>query len=66
MREAERQLSDASIYEEIKINEKDLVDLFAKIERKSIIQKNEKTYFKFDFKKAMSESFTYYPRFIKV
>ena len=55
MKEAERQLSDTSIYEEIKVNEEDLVDLVAKIQRKSIIQENEKAYFKFKFKKAISE-----------
>ena len=49
LKEAERQLSDSSIYKEVK--EKDLVDLIDKIcanlERKNIIYEKEKNYFNF-------------------
>ena len=59
LKEAERQLSDRRIYKEVKVTEKDLVDLvdksnkiFADLERRNIIQEKEKNYFKFNFKKA--------------
>ena len=59
LKEAERQLSDSSIYKEVKVTEKDLVDLvdksnkiFVDLERRNIIQEKEKNYFKFNFKKA--------------
>ena len=58
LKEAERQLSDSSIYKEVKGTEKDLVDLvdksnkiFANLERRNIIQEKEKNYFRFNFKK---------------
>ena len=58
LKEAERQLSDSSIYKEVKVTGKDLVDLvdksnkiFVDLERKNIIQEKEKNYFKFNFKK---------------
>ena len=59
LKEAERQLSDSSIHTEVKVTEKDLVDLvynsnkiFTNFERRKIIQEKEKNYFKFNFKKA--------------
>ena len=59
LKETERQLSDSSIYKEVKVTEKDLVDLvdksnkiFVDLERRNIIQEKEKNYFKFNFKKA--------------
>ena len=59
LKEAERQLSDSSVYKEVKVTEKDLVDLvdksnkiFANLERRNIIQEKEKNYFKFNFQKA--------------
>ena len=59
LKEAKRQLRDCSIYNEVKVTEKDLVDLvhksnkiFVDLERRNIIQAKEKNYFKFDFKKA--------------
>ena len=59
LKEAKRQLSDSSIYKEVKVTEKDVVDLvdksnkiFVDIERKNIIQEKEQNYFKFNFKKA--------------
>ena len=59
LKEAERQLSDSSVYKEVKVTEKDLVDLvdksnkiFANLERRNIIQEKEKSHFKFNFKKA--------------
>ena len=52
-------ISDSSVYKEIKVTEKDLVDLvdksnkiFANLERRNTIQEKEKNYFKFNFKKA--------------
>ena len=54
-------LSDSSIYKEVKVAEKDLVDLvdksnkiFANLDRKNIIHEKEKNYFKFNFKKAIN------------
>ena len=59
LKEAEKQLSDGSTYLETKVIEKDLVDLveqsnkmFENLQRKTVIQKREKNYFKFNFKKA--------------
>ena len=59
LKEAERQLSDSSVYKEVKVTEKDLADLvdksnkiFANLERRNIIQEKEKNNFKFNFKKA--------------
>ena len=59
LNEAERQLSDSSVYKEVKVTEKDLVDLvdksnkiFANLERRNIIQEKEKNYFRFNFQKA--------------
>ena len=59
LKEAERQLSYNSIYKEVKVTEKDLIDLvdksniiFVDLERRNIIQEKEKNYFKFNFKKA--------------
>ena len=59
LKEAKRQLSDSSIYKEVKVTEKDVVDLvdksnkiFVDLERKNIIQEKEQNYFKFNFKKA--------------
>ena len=56
---AERQLTDSSIYKEVKVTEKYLADLvdksnkiFVDLERRNIIQEKEKNYFKFNFKKA--------------
>ena len=74
LKDAGRQLSDSSIYKEVKVTEKELVDLvdksnkiFAKLERRNIIQEKEKNYFKSNLKKLpMLESFTYYLRFTKV
>ena len=61
LKEAERQLSDSSVYKEVKVTEKDLVDLvdksnkiFANLERRNIIQEKEKNYFKFNSKEATS------------
>ena len=58
LKETERQLSDNSIYKEVKVTEKDLIDLvdksnkiFVDLERRNI-QEKEKKYFKFNFKKA--------------
>ena len=59
LKEAEKQLSDRSNYLETKVIGKDLVDLveqsnkmFENLQRKSVIQEREKSYFKFNFKKA--------------
>ena len=59
LKEPERQLSDSSIYKEVKVTEKDLVALvdksnktFVDLERRNIIQEKEKKYFKLNFKKA--------------
>ena len=59
LKEAKRQLSENSIYKEVKVTEKDLVDLvdknnkiFVDLERRNIILEKEKNYFKFNFKKA--------------
>ena len=56
LKEAKQQLSDSSIYKEVQVTEEYLVDLvdksnkiFVDLERESIIQKS---YFKFNFKKA--------------
>ena len=61
LKETERKLSDSSIYKEVKVTEKDLVDLvdksnkiFANLDRKNIIHEKEKNYFKFNFKKAIN------------
>ena len=52
LKEAERQLSDSSNYKEVKVTEKDLVDLviksnqiFVDLERRNIIQEKEKDCF---------------------
>ena len=73
LKEAERQLSDSSIYKEVKVTEKDLVDLvdksnkiFVDLERRNIIQEKEKNYFKLNFKKATNVGKFYVLRFIKV
>ena len=59
LKEPERQLSDSSVYKKIKVTEKALVDLvdksnkiFVDLERRNIILKKEKNYFKFNFKKT--------------
>ena len=59
LKEAERQLSDEKTYEEIRITEKDQVelveksnDLFSNLRRKNVITENENNYFRFNFKKA--------------
>ena len=59
LKEAERQLSDEKTYEEIKITEKDQVELveknnnlFSNLRRKNVITENENNYFRFHFKKA--------------
>ena len=56
---AERQLSDEKTYEEIRVTEKDQVelveksnDLFSNLRRKNVITENENNYFRFNFKKA--------------
>ena len=61
LKEAERQLNDSSIYKEVRVTEKDLVDsvdksnkIFVDLERRNIIHEKEKNYFKFNFKKATS------------
>ena len=58
LKEAERQLSDEKTYEEIRITEKDQVelveksnDLFSNLKRKNVITENENNYFRFNFKK---------------
>ena len=58
-KEVEQQLSDSSIYKGVKVAEKYVVDLvdksntvFANLERRNIIQENEKNYFRFNFKKT--------------
>ena len=59
LKEAERQLSDGKTYEEIRITEKDHIelveksnDLFSSLRREKVITENEKNYFRFNFKKA--------------
>ena len=59
VKKAERQLSNSIIYKEVKVTEKDLLDLvdksnkiFTNLERRKIIQDKEKLYFKFNFKKG--------------
>ena len=59
LKEAERQLSDGKTYEEIRITEKDHVelveksnDLISSLRREKVITENEKNYFRFNFKKA--------------
>ena len=54
-----KKLRDRSTYPETKVFEKDLVDLvqrsnkmFENLQRNSVVQKREKNYFKFNFKKA--------------
>ena len=58
LKEAKKQLSNESTYLETKVIEKDLVDLvelsnkmFENLQRKSVIQERERSYFKFNFKK---------------
>ena len=60
LKEAEQQLSDSSNYKEVKVTEKDLVDLvdksnkiFVDLERRNIIQEKEKNYFKFNRRKTI-------------
>ena len=73
LKEAERQLSDSSIYKEVKVTEKDLAVLFdkskkifANLERRNIIQEKEKKYFKFNFKNATNVGkFCLLPKFHK-
>ena len=59
LKEAERQLSDEKTYEEMRITEKDQVELveksnnlFSNLRRKNVITENKNNYFKFNFKKA--------------
>ena len=59
LKEAERQLSDEKTYEEIRITEKDQVELveksnnlFSNLRRKNVIAENENNYFRFNFWKA--------------
>ena len=59
MKEAERQLSDEKTYEEIRITEKDQVELveksnnlFSNLRKKNVITENENTYFRFYFRKV--------------
>ena len=59
LKEAERQLSDEKTYEEMRIKEKDQVelveksnDLFSNLRRKNVITENENNYFTFNFKKS--------------
>ena len=59
LKEVERQASDEKIYEEIRITEKDQVelveksnDLISNLIRKNVITENESNYFRFNFKKA--------------
>ena len=59
LKEEERQLSDEKTYEEIRITEKDQVelveksnDLFSNLRRKNVFTENENNYFRFNFKKA--------------
>ena len=56
LKEAERQLSDGKTSEEIRITEKDQVelvekgnDLFSNLRRKNVITENENNYFRFNF-----------------
>ena len=73
LKEAERQFSDSSIYKEVKVIEKGLVDLvdksnkiFVNLERRNI-QEKEKNYFEFNFKKVTNiEKFYLLPKIIKV
>ena len=58
LKEAERQLSDEKTYEEIRITEKDQVELveksnnlFSNLRRKNVTTENENDYFRFNFKK---------------
>ena len=59
LKEAERQLSDEKTYEEMRIKEKDQVELvkksnylFSNLRRKNVITENENNYFTFNFKKS--------------
>ena len=59
LKEAERQLSNEKTYEEIRITEKDQVELmeksnilFSNLRRKNVIAENENNYFRFNFEKA--------------
>ena len=59
LKEVEQQLNDGKIYEEIRITEKDQVELvqrsnklFSNLRRKSVIIENENNYFRFNFNKA--------------
>ena len=59
LKEAERQLSDDKTYEEIRITEKDQVELveksnnlFSNLRRKNVIAENENNYFRFNLKKT--------------
>ena len=56
LKEAERQLSDAKTYEEIRFIEKDQVELveksnslFSNLRRKNLIFENKNNYFRFNF-----------------
>ena len=56
LKKAERQLSDEKTDEEIRITEKDQVELveksnnlFSNLRRKNVIAENENNYFRFDF-----------------
>ena len=73
LKEAKRQLSDSSIYKEVKVTEKDVVDLvdksnktFVDLEGKTLFRRRSKTILNLISKKLpMLENFTYYLRFIK-
>ena len=59
LKEAERQLSNEKTYEEIRITEKDQVELmeksnilFSNLRRKNVIAENENNYFRFNFEKV--------------
>ena len=58
LKKADRQLSDEKTYEQIKITEKDQVELveksnnlFSNLRRKNVTTENENDYFRFNFKK---------------
>ena len=68
LKKAEKQLRDRSTYLEIKVIEKDLVNLveqsnkmFENLQRKRVIQESEKNYFKFNFRKSTNLGKLYLP-----
>ena len=74
LKPVERQLSDEKTYEEVRITEKDQIELVedsnnlsSNLGRKNVITENENNYFRINFKKTtISVSLIYFLRYTKV